>query len=562
MIKKMSYRLKILSKFIPSAKGVKRFFILSLSVSAVTLALSFVNPIFYRLFINEVILAARFDMMFFVALGYLGIFFANAALGYLKNYANYTLVNTVLYRVKFKIWQGFLKLPFPEYETADVGDMKMRLDDDTGQIRSFAEAQTVNYLISCMTIIVSLVFLVVIDWRLSLFAIIAIPMTFWIDNILSKREAALNNKNRENDQKISTWLHTSIQGWREVKALNAHIAQKRQFVRFLHNFAVYFSKWINYWVARSLIIPKIKDEFFMQFGLYFIGGLLIINDSLKIGDLFVFVIYYNMLSEAVRTVSGTDAELQANMPFTDRLASELEKGEDLNTAHTGKAVPDYSNTIVLENVDFKYPNSEEDVFQNFNLRIDRGERIAITGKSGCGKTTALKLITGMVSPTAGSVCFSGVNLENIDLNETHRRMGFVMQENMLFNTTIRENLLYAEDDASDAELADACEKAYIYGFIKSLPEGFDTVIGERGIKLSGGQKQRLVLARLFLQNVDIFIFDEATSALDQYSENIVHDAIRNIGDDKTVIVVAHRESSVNLCDRKIVLEGSRHEIRA
>ena len=132
-------------------------------------------------------------------------------------------------------------------------------------------------------------------------------------------------------------------------------------------------------------------------------------------------------------------------------------------------------------------------------------------------------------------------------------MGYVMQENLLFNTTIRENLIYGKSGASENDMIEACKKAYIYDFIEGLPNGLDTVIGERGIKLSGGQRQRIVLARLFLRDVDIFIFDEATSALDQYSENIVHDAIKNIAQDKTIIVVAHRESSIRLCDRKIAM---------
>lgn len=165
----------------------------------------------------------------------------------------------------------------------------------------------------------------------------------------------------------------------------------------------------------------------------------------------------------------------------------------------------------------------------------------------------LKLITKMLEPTSGSVSFSGVKLGEINLSEMHSRLGFVMQENLLFNTSIRENLLYGKEESTDKELIEACEKAYIYDFIKRLPNGLDTVIGEMGVILSGGQRQRIVLARLFQRNVDVFIFDEATSALDQYSENIVHDAIRNISKDKTIIIVAHRESSIELCDRKIAI---------
>lgn len=550
MLKKMRYRIKVLKALFPYAKGVRRFFVLNLTLSIISMLLGFINPQFYKIFIDEVIIAGHFSKMAIVIIGYLGIFFLGALLGYLKNYSSYTLVNTTLYRVKHKIFKEMFSLPFAQYEKMSIGDMKMRLEDDTGQVGNFADAQSISYLISFVTLIISAIWLFVIDWRLAAFSIVAIPLTFWLDHIISKRESVLNNENRENDQKMSTWLHTSIQGWREVKALNLAIHQRIQFVRYFHNYALYFARWINFWTARVLVIPKIKDEFFMRFGLYFFGGFLIIGGHMKISDLLVFAMYYEMLSGAINSVSSADADLQSNMPYTNRLLEEL---DSKNTIIERGMVPDNTNIIELKNVSFTYPNTDAEVIHRLDLRINKGDRVAITGKSGCGKTTLLKLITGMVEPTDGDILFSGISLRKIDLGAMHSRIGFVMQENMLFNATIRENLLYGKETATQEELRNACERAYILDFIEDLPYSFDTVIGERGIKLSGGQRQRLVLARLFLRNVGIFIFDEATSALDQYSENIVHDAIRSIAEDKTIIVVAHRKSSIRLCDRKILL---------
>ena len=350
---------------------------------------------------------------------------------------------------------------------------------------------------------------------------------------------------------MSSWLHSSIQGWREVKALNLERHQERQLIHYLHNYALYFGKWINYWTSRAYVIPKIKDEFFMQFGLYFIGGILIINGNLKISNLLVFSMYYNMLTNSIKTVSSIEADLQSNMPYTNRLLTQLAQKDNIESPKG--ILPNDLNTISLENVCFTYPNTQNEIIHNLSFVINKGDRIAIIGKSGIGKTTVLKLIIGMLAPTKGTVCFGGINLSDIDIVEMHKQIGFVMQENMLFNTTIRENLLYGKNDATDSELYEACKKAYIYEFIEKLPNGIDTAIGEKGIKLSGGQRQRIVLARLFLRDVNIFIFDEATSALDQYSENIVHDAIRNIAKDKTIIIVAHRDSSIRMCEKRISL---------
>lgn len=550
MREKIKYRIKILQTLQPYAFGVKRFLVLNLFLGIFAMTLGFIEPLLYKTFINRIILNRELTLMPAIAAGYLSVFAVNIALSYLKNYSTNRLVNRVSFRVKIKILRGFFSMNFPDYDRQSVGDMKMRLEDDTSCIASYTSTQTVDYVIAYATLIISAVLLFLTEWRLAAFSCAAIPLTFWLDHIVAKREAVLQNRQRENDQEMSSWLLASVQGWREIKALNLQKHEEKQFARYIHKYAVFFGTWINYWVARALVIPKIKEEFLMQFSLYFFGGLLIIGGHFDIGSLLVFMQYYGILSGAVKTVSGTDAELLSAKPQSDRLLEELNREQN---KHSGSLLPGQSNKIEFRNISFAYPDTERKVITGLNFSIGDGERVAITGKSGAGKTTVLKLIMGMLHPSEGEVYFSGVSLRDISLDSMHHRIGFVMQENMLFNASVRENLRYGKDNASDGELETACRKAYIYDFIKSLPDGFDTVIGERGIKLSGGQKQRIVLARLFLRDVSVLIFDEATSALDQYSESIVHDAIKEAGDEKTIIVVAHRQSSLALCDRAISL---------
>lgn len=567
MGKRMRYRCRVLRGFYPYAYGIKRYWGILFFFSAVTVCLDFITPLVYRFFINDVILQADLKKFRAVILGYLAVFFAGAAAGYVKTLARLALVNGTTYRIRQKILRNFWNMRFADYEKVSVGDLKMRIDEDTVQAAEFADSQTISLFMQYVTIVVSVCMLFRIHIELALFSMLAIPFTFWLDGRISRQEKNISDKRRDTAQKTSSWLHASIQGWREVRALNLAKHEERHYYRFLHADMLYNAEWINYWTARVLIIPKLKDEFFMQFGLYFIGGLLILSGSLHIGDLLVFAMYYSLLSNAVQTASAADADLQAKMPYTDRLLESLtgwerEKGCD-EAAEREKAqiygkkagqIPDASNTIALKNVSFRYPDMEKDVFKNFDLTIEKGERVAVTGSSGSGKTTLLKLMTGMLEPAEGSVAFSGIDLRDIDRPAMYGRIGYIMQENILFHTTIRENLLFGKEDASEEELLKACRKACIDEFITGLPEGLDTMIGEKGIKLSGGQRQRIVLARMFLQNIDIFIFDEATSALDQYSENIVQDAIRSIPEEKTIIVAAHRKSSLKLCDRVVEVE--------
>lgn len=550
MGEKIKYRLKVLRSLKPFAFGAKRFLLLNLLIGVLVMALAFIQPLFYKMFIDRVILNKEISLMSIVAIGYISVFALNLGLSYLKNYSTNRLVNRVTFRVKMKILDGFFKRDFPDYDHQSVGDMKMRLDDDTACIASYAGMQTVDYIIAYATLVISAILLFFIEWRLAFFSCVAIPLTFWLDHVIAGREAVVLNEQRDNDQKMSSWLHSSVQGWREIKALNLQKHEERQFARYIHKYAVFFGTWINYWVARVLVIPKIKEEFLMQFSLYFLGGLLIIGGHFEIGSLLVFMQYYSILSDAIKTVSGTDAELLTAMPWSDRMLDELSR---VYGAHNMKKLLRTGNRIEFHGVSFAYPETGINVVEHLSFSIDDGERVGITGNSGAGKTTVLKLIMGMLHPTEGTVLFSDTDICDLSIDAVHRRIGFVMQENTLFNTSIRENLRYGKDNAADAELEAACRKAFIYDFIKGLPDGFDTVIGERGIKLSGGQKQRIVLARLFLRDVGVFIFDEATSALDQYSESIIQDAIKNIGQDKTIIVVAHRQSSLALCDRVIAL---------
>jgi ATP-binding cassette subfamily B protein/subfamily B ATP-binding cassette protein MsbA len=540
----------MLKMLCPFSTGVNRFLLLNCLIGLLVMGLGFVQPLFYKLFIDEVILAKQFSLMPIVAAGYIAVFLFNLLFSYIKNYATNRWVNRVTFRAKMKILRGFFSRDFSEYDNQGVGDMKMRLEDDTACIANYAGTQTIGYSTAYVTMIISAILLFMIEWRLALFACVGIPLTFWFAHVIAKREAVVQNLQRENDQKMSSWLHASVQGWREIKALNLQRHEEKQFVRYIHRYAIFFGTWINYWVVRVLIVPKIKEEFLMRFCLYFFGGLLIISGRFDIGSLLVFMQYYALLSGALETVSTADAELLSSRLTSDRMLEELSRATEKTG---GSDLPDGSGNISFRDVSFSYPGTEQAVLKRLTFDITKGERVAITGRSGAGKTTALKLMLGMLKPTAGDVLFSDLSISGIRPDALHRRFGFVMQENALVNASIRENLLYANPAATDNELELACEKAYISEFIAGLQEGMDTVIGERGIKLSGGQKQRIVLARQFLRNVDIFIFDEATSALDQYSENMIQDAVGSIGRDKTIIVVAHRKSSLALCDRVISL---------
>lgn len=549
MLKSVKYKLSVLDKIMPLTKGVRHLFILNLLFSIAIIVSGFIAPLFYKIFIEETIISGKMETFLPVLSGYALIHFGVIIIQYIKNHFNNKIRNCVTFRAKLKMWQDLFKWDFPEYERANIGDTKMFIEDDVQVLLNFSSYYTIDYLIQFATMLVCVVILFVMDWRLALFSITCIPLTSGVDSFLSKREKALNNEQRENDKEMNAWLFSSLQSWKEVKALNLQNRQKSAFVRHIKKYALYYAKWINYWTLRVLVIPKIRNEFLMRFGLYFLGGLLVMNRQMSIGSLLIFATYFEMLTKAIQGVSSTDADLQGKKPYLDRLLQKLEEeypaeqGEDLNSI----------DSIEIEKLSFHYPG-QEDLFRNVSFSARQGERIAIVGKSGCGKTTLLKLLVGLLHADEGKIRYSGVEIHNIKISGLHKRIGFILQNSRLYNMSVRENLLLVSPDAAKEDLEEACRKACILDYIQELPEGFDTVIGENGSKLSGGQRQRIALARAFLMDVDVYIFDEATSAIDQYSEKLINDAIAGVGEDKIVIIVAHRESSIQLCNRVIRLD--------
>ncbi len=547
MLKLVKYKLYVLDKILPLTKGVRHLFIINLFLSIVVIIAGFIVPLFYKRFIEETIILGKMETFMPVLSGYCLVHFGVIGIQYVKNHFNNKIRNCVTFRAKLKMWQDLFKWSFPEYECANIGDTKMYIEDDVQVILNFSSYYTIDYLIQFVTMLVCIVILFAMEWRLALFAIICIPLTSGIDSVLSKREKALNNEQRENDKEMNTWLYSSLQSWKEVKALNLQNRQRVAFVSYIRKYALYYAKWINYWTLRALIIPKIRNEFLMRFGLYFLGGLLVMNGQMSIGILLVFVTYFDMLTKAILEVSSTDADLQGKKPYLDRLLQKLEEeypveqGEDLRI-----------ESIEIENLSFHYPGQEA-LLKNVSLVARQGERIAIVGKSGCGKTTLLKLLVGLLNADEGRILYSGIEINRVKISGLHKRIGFVLQNSRLYNMSIKDNLLLVNPEATKEDIKEACRKACILDFIQELPDGFDTVIGENSSKLSGGQKQRIALARAFLMDVDVYIFDESTSAIDQYSEKLINDAIANMNKDKIVMIVAHRESSIQLCNRVIRL---------
>jgi len=262
------------------------------------------------------------------------------------------------------------------------------------------------------------------------------------------------------------------------------------------------------------------------------------------------MVYFETMFASLSTINDLDISLAAQKPSIDRVLEILERDDESSRTEKPQG---FHDVLTIKNVSFAYKDNIP-VLHNIDISVKAGERIAITGKSGSGKSTLVRLIMNLYEPDEGVIALDGVPLYTLDKHYLHRIIGYVAQEPYLFNLTLRDNLLMADDKAEDVRLDEVCHMAQIYEFIQSLPDKYDTVIGERGIKLSGGQKQRLAIARALLADTPFLIFDESTSALDYESEELVQKALDAYAVGRTVVIIAHRLSSVKFCNRFIVLE--------
>ncbi|MCG8649624.1 MAG: ATP-binding cassette domain-containing protein, partial [Pirellulales bacterium] len=294
-------------------------------------------------------------------------------------------------------------------------------------------------------------------------------------------------------------------------------------------------------------------------GLLLYGGYQIISGELTLGDMMMFLVYLTMLLDPLATIAASAVGFQNNLAGLDRILDVLEVDEELptndNAVHLN--VPSVAGALSIRDVSFSYPGTDAVVLKGVNLEIKAGQTVALVGRSGAGKTTLTNLIARFYDPVAGSIHLGGRDLRDIQLGSYRQLLGIVEQDVFLFDGTIRDNIAYARRRASEDEVIAAAEAAAADEFIRRLPEGYDSVIGERGVKLSGGQRQRLAIARAILANPRILVLDEATSNLDSESERLIQHSLADLLEDRTAFVIAHRLSTITGADKIVVLDDGR-----
>ena len=466
-------------------------------------------------------------------------------------------VNQAQVSIRRKVFDHAIRLPLHQVYDMKSGGVSSLLRADAGGVADLIFSMLYNPWRAIVQFIGSLIILMLVDWKLMLGGLLLLPMVWITHRTFINRIRPLHRDIRKQRQKIDANATETFGGIRVVRTFSRSRSESSRFVRegdFLVRqqlFTWWWSRIIE--IVWEVVIPLAST------GLLLYGGYQIINQELTLGDLMMFLVYLTMLLDPLATIASSAVGFQTNLAGLDRVLDVLEIEEELPTRDKSVSVNAklIQGAISIRNVSFTYPNSDTEVLHDINLEIHPGQTIALVGRSGAGKTTLTNLIARFYDPGTGSISLDGNDLRDIELASYRSLLGMVEQEVFLFDGSIRENIAYARRRTHQGEVERAARAAAADEFIRQLPDGYDTIIGERGVKLSGGQRQRLAIARAILADPQILILDEATSNLDSESERLIQHSLSELLQDRTAIVIAHRLSTITGADKIVVLEEGR-----
>ena len=455
------------------------------------------------------------------------------------------------YDMRQEIFEHMQKLSFSFYDDAKVGQLMSRITSDLFDITELLHHGPENIILSVLKIVGAFVILMNMNGWLVLAAFIVLPFMFVFAFLLNKKMRGAFKRNREKIAEINAQIEDNLSGIRVVKSFANEDIEAEKFK--IGNDGFLAAKKNSYHYMGSFQAGVGVFTTLIQVNVILVGGILIAYQKVDISDLITFLLYIGVFTDPIRTLVDFTEQFQNGYTGFERFREIMNIQPDIEDAKDAVVLPHVKGDITFENVSFQYQENQENVLNHINLQVPAGAYMALVGSSGAGKTTLCSLIPRFYDVTDGRILVDGQDIRKVTLKSLRDQIGMVQQDVYLFAGTIMENIRYGKPDATEAEVIEAAKNANAHEFIMSFPDGYETDIGQRGIKLSGGQKQRLSIARVFLKNPPILIFDEATSALDNESEKVVQDSLEKLAKNRTTFVIAHRLTTIQNAEKILVL---------
>ncbi|HIX30459.1 MAG TPA: ABC transporter ATP-binding protein/permease [Candidatus Blautia stercoravium] len=450
-----------------------------------------------------------------------------------------------------EIFSHYQKLSFAFYDNQKVGHLLSRITADLFDISELLHHGPEDLVISIIKFVGAFAILVFINVRLALAAFFFVPFLILYAIYFNKKMKKAFRENRARIADINTQIEDSLSGIRVVKSFANEKMEMKKFRQGNERFVN--SKKLSYKYMGTYNSGMGAFTTLITISVLLTGAFYLTKGAMPVGDLVTVLLYINNFTDPVKKLITFTEQFQNGYSGYSRFLEIMAVAPDIQDAPEAKEVNHVKGAIDFENVSFAYEGTQEKVLSHVNLKVKAGEYVALVGSSGAGKTTLCSLIPRFYDVTEGSVLLDGQDIRNLKLQSLRNQIGIVQQDVYLFAGTVMENIRYGKPDATDEEVIHAAKAANAHEFIMEMEQGYDTDIGQRGVKLSGGQKQRLSIARVFLKNPPILIFDEATSALDNESEKIVQQSLENLAKDRTTFVIAHRLSTIRKAQRILVL---------
>lgn len=519
-----------------------------------TVAFTLVQPLSFSLIIDRAITPGDYLVLALIVAFLLVFFVVQSLLSLGGEYVNQRVGERVMADIRLTLFGHLQRLPMGFYARAQVGDLMSRLSSDLWTLQYAITGVLVQATYLVLTLISSAILIVLLDWRLALLALLALPLFVIGPRLFGKRAAAASYERQEHEAAAASVAQENLGAQTVIKAFglqDLQIATYREHVERLGRSAVRAT-----FLATLMGTTSELSMSFINLMALAVGAVLVMQGHLSVGLLVAFTGLLGSVLVPVQQLSNIYEGLQQATGGMQRIDEILAEEARVVDAPDAPALARFSQAIRFEDVTFSYTGEQANL-QRLNLTIHAGQSVAIVGPSGCGKSTTLGLLLRFYDPTAGRVTLDGHDLRQVTQASVRAQIGTVLQDTVLFNTSVRENIRLGRPEATDADVEAAARAAEIHDFITSLPDGYDTVAGERGARLSGGQRQRLAIARAVLRDAPILLLDEATSALDPQTEAAINATLRRLSVGRTVISVTHRLASVVQADQIIVLDRGR-----
>lgn len=554
----------MIRKFMSFYRPHMKLFYIDFGSALLAALLELAFPLAVQWMIDGLLPSGNWQWIVWASLGLLGLYLLNTFLNFVVTYWGHMLGINIEFDMRQKLFQHVQKLSFRFFDNTKTGHLMSRMVNDLFDIGELAHHGPEDLFITVVTILGSFGIMLAIDWRLACIAIVALPILIWLISLCSIKVEKAAEQMFAGIADVNAQVEDSMAGIRVVKSftneeheLNKFSVNNRKFRKAkLDSYRI-----IAYSTSSMYLLTRL-----MSLVMLFCGAAFVMFGDLSYGELVGFLLFVNIFMKPIEKINALMELYPKGMAGFKRFMELLSVEPDVADAPDAIDVKGLQGNIAFRGVTFGYEGHAH-VLRNIDLSVRAGETVAFVGPSGAGKTTLCSLIPRFYEVDAGEISIDGVDIRRMTQRSLRSQIGIVQQDVFLFNGTLRDNIAYGKLKATDAEIREAARRAHLADFIDGLPLGFDTPIGERGIKLSGGQKQRLAIARMFLKNPPILILDEATSALDAETEAVIQQALTDLAVNRTTLVIAHRLATIRHADRIIVVtedgvaeQGSHEEL--